>query len=377
MSNFLTEEQKDLQSLVKEFMQKEVKPRLRELDHAGEFPVDIYKQGFEMGLHLLSIPERFGGLGMDHLTETIMLEEIGKVDPAIAITNLCTALALECVLIGGNDDQIQRACDIIVPGAFASFCLTEPESGSDAASMKSTAVRNGDEYILNGSKCFVTNGAYSDLFVVFASVDRALGAKSITAFMIKKSTPGLSIGSHEDKMGLRLSNTVNIYLDDVHVPVSDRLGEEGDGFRIAMAGLDAGRINNAAISTGLSQGALDAAIEYSKQRVQFGKPICQNQAIQMMLADMDKEVEASRQLYMHAARMLDAGERASREASIAKCFCGDTAVRVATDAVQVYGGYGYSREYPVEKMMRDSKIFQIFEGTNQIQRMVIARNILK
>lgn len=376
MSNFLTEDQLALQSLARDFMQNEVKPHIKEYDRDGVFPIDLYKKGFELGFHLLDIPEKFGGMGLDHLTECLVLEEMGKVEPAFAITYLCTALALDCVLVGGNEEQIQKACEKIVPGAFGSFCLTEPDSGSDAASLKTTAKREGDEYVLNGHKCFVTNGEYSDLYIVFATVDRSKGVKGITAFMVEKGTPGLSIGKEEDKMGLRLSNTVDVFFDNVRVPVENRLGEEGRGFPIAMAGLDAGRIHNASISTGLSQSAIDAAVDYAKQRVQFGKPLSQLQAIQMLLADMDKDCEAGRQLYMHAARMLDAGLKASREASIAKCFCGDTAVRVSADAVQVYGGYGFSREYPVEKMMRDSKIFQIFEGTNQIQRMVVARALL-
>ncbi|SDY22552.1 acyl-CoA dehydrogenase family protein [Eubacterium barkeri] len=377
MSNFLTEDQIELQRLARDFMRNEVKPYIKEYDQSGEFPLELYKKGFELGLHLLGIPEAYGGMGLDHLTECIMLEELGKVEPAFAITYLCTALALECVLVGGNDEQKQKASDILVPGAFGAFCLTEPDSGSDAASLKTTAVRDGSDYIINGHKCFATNAEFADLFVVFATVDKGLGARGITAFMVEKGTPGLVIGKHEDKMGLRLSNTADVFFDNVRVSQTSRLSEEGKGFNIAMAGLDAGRIFNAAISTGLSQSAIEAAIEYSQQRIQFGKRLADMQAIQLMMADMDKDTEAGRQLYMHAARMLDAGLKANREASIAKCFCGDTAVRVSADAVQVFGGYGFSREYPVEKMMRDSKIFQIFEGTNQIQRIVIARNLLK
>jgi butyryl-CoA dehydrogenase len=377
MSDFLTEEQVELQGLVRDFMEKKVKPCIKEYEPEGIFPVEIYQEGFELGLHLLGIPEKFGGMGLDHLTECVVLEEIGKVEPAVAITYLCTALALECVLVGGNDEQIKHACDIIVPGSYGAFCLTEPDSGSDAASLQTTAVRDGDEYVINGHKCFATNAEFAEMFVVFATVDKSKGAKGITAFLVDKGTPGLTVGKHEDKMGLRLSNTCDVFFDDLRVPVSRRLSEEGEGFKIAMAGLDAGRVFNAAISTGLSQHAINEAVTYSKQRKQFGKTLAQIQAVQMILADMDKDCEAGRQLYMHAARMLDNGERASREASIAKCFCGDTAVRVSADAVQIFGGYGFSREYPVEKLMRDSKIFQIFEGTNQIQRLVIARNLLK
>lgn len=376
MAIILTPEQQDLKELVKNFMESEIKPYIKEYDESGEFPIELYKKGFELGFHLLEIPEEFGGSGLNHQTMCVALEEMAKVDPAYGITMLCNSLALECVLISGTKEQIKLFTDKIVPGGFGSFCLTEPNAGSDAASLRTTAVKDGDDYILNGRKCFVTNGQYSDVFVVFATVDRSLRANGITGFIVEKGTPGLTIGKHEDKMGLRLSNTTDLVLNDVRVPSANLLGEVGGGFKIAMRGLDQGRINNAALSTGLSQGAIDEAVKYAKERVQFGKPIIKNQAIQFMLADMDMQTEAGRQLVYNAAKLLDSGMKASREASMAKCFCGDNAVKVTCDAVQILGGYGYSREYPVEKMYRDSKIFQIFEGTSQIQRMVIANQML-
>lgn len=372
MATILTEEQKDLKELVKSFMENEVKPHIKEYDESGEFPFELYKKGFELGFHLLDIPEEFGGSGLDHKTLCVALEEMGKVEPAYAITMLCTSLALECVLSSGTKEQIKLFSDRVVPGALGAFCLTEPNSGSDAASLKTTAVRDGDDYILNGRKCYVTNGGYSDVFIVFATVDRSLGAKGITAFLVEKEYAGLTVGKHEDKMGLRLSNTCDLALNNVRVPVANRLGEEGQGFKIAMKGLDAGRVHNAAISTGLSQAAIEEAVKYAKERVQFGKPIIKHQAIQFMLADMEMNTEAGRQLVYNAANLIDHHVRATKEASMAKCFCADNAMKVTTDAVQILGGYGYSREYPVEKMMRDAKIFQIFEGTNQIQRIVIA-----
>lgn len=375
MAIILTPEQQDLKELVKNFMENEIKPHVKEYDESGEFPVELYKKGFELGLHILEIPEEFGGSGLGHQTMCVVLEEMAKVDPAYGITMLCNSLALECVLISGTKEQIKLFTDKIVPGGFGAFCLTEPNAGSDAGSLRTTAVQDGDSFILNGRKCFVTNGQYADGFVVFATVDRSLGTKGITAFIVEKGTPGLSVGNHEDKMGLRLSNTTDLVLDDVKVLAANLLGEIGGGFKIAMRGLDQGRINNAALSTGLSQGAIDVAIKYAKERVQFNKPIINNQAIQFMLANMDMQTEAGRQLCYNAAKMLDAGMKATREASMAKCFCGDNAVKVTADAVQVMGGYGYSREYPVEKMYRDSKIFQIFEGTSQIQRMVIANQM--
>ncbi|TGE39271.1 acyl-CoA dehydrogenase [Desulfosporosinus fructosivorans] len=376
MAIILTSEQQDLKELVKNFMENEIKPHVKKYDESGEFPLELYQKGFELGFHLLEIPEEFGGSGLDHQTMCVVLEEMAKVEPAYGITMLCNSLALECVLISGTKDQIKRFSDKIIPGGFGSFCLTEPNAGSDAASLRTTAVKDGNDYILNGRKCFVTNGQFSDFFVVFATVDKSLRAKGVTGFIVEKGTPGLTIGKHEDKMGLRLSNTTDLALDNVRVPAENLLGQIGDGFKIAMRGLDQGRINNAALSTGLSQGAINEAVKYAKERVQFGKPIIKNQAIQFMLADMDMQTEAGRQLTYNAAKLLDSGIKASREASMAKCFCGDNSVKVTCDTVQIFGGYGYSREYPVEKMYRDSKIFQIFEGTSQIQRMVIANQLL-
>ena len=377
MATILTPDQKALKNLIKNFMEKEIKPHIKEYDESGEFPIELYKKGFELGLHILEIPEEYGGSGLDHQTMCVALEEMAKVDPAYGITMLCNSLALECVLIAGTKEQIKLFTDKIVPGGFGSFCLTEPSSGSDAASLRTTAVKDGDDFILNGRKCFVTHGQYADVYVVFATVDRKLGDKGITGFIIEKGTPGLSVGKHEDKMGLRLSNTTDIVLDDVRVPAANLLGKIGGGFQIAMRGLDQGRINNAALSTGLSQGAIDAAIKYAKERVQFDRPIIKNQAVQFMLADMDMQTEAGRRLCYNAAKMLDSGLKATKEASMAKCFCGDNAVKVTSDAVQIFGGYGYSKDYPVEKMYRDSKIFQIFEGTSQIQRIVIAGQMVK
>lgn len=377
MGILLNEEQRELKELIGSFMVNEVKPRLRELDESGEFPVELYKKAFDLGFHCLDIPEAYGGSGLDHTTMGVLLEEIGYTDPGFAITILCTSLALKCVLIGGNEAQKQKVCDIIVPGGFGSFCLTEPGSGSDSVALRTTYRKEGDSYVLNGTKCFVTNGQEASVFIVFATKDRSLGAKGVSAFIVERGTAGLSIGKHEDKMGLRLSNTTDVALSDVRIPADCLLGEEGTGMHIALAGLDAGRLNNAAIAAGICRSALDAAVEYARQRISFGVPIIRHQAIQMMLADMAIQAEASQLLVYNGMQLLDAGKKATKEASMAKTFCGDAAVNVATNAVQVLGGYGYSKEYPVEKMMRDSKIFQIFEGTNQIQRIVIARQLEK
>ena len=378
MALILTEDQQSIKDLVRDFMEKTVKPQIAEYDVSGEFPQPIYKEAFELGLHCLQIPEEFGGAGLDHQTMAVALEEMGRVDPGFAITMLSTSLTLKDVLVGGNDAQKQRAADILIPGAHGTFAMTEPNSGSDAVSLTTTAVKDGDDYILNGVKCFATNGGYSDLFVVIATVDKSLRSKGTVAFMVESGTPGFTVGKHEEKMGLRLSNTVTLYLDNVRVPASNMLGGIGDGIKIALHGLDLGRLFNAAVAVGIAQHAIEEATAYAKVREQFGKPIIANQAIQMMLADMQMNTEAARCMVMNTMKLVDAGvKNVSMEASCCKAFAGDNAVKCATDAVQVLGGYGYSKEYPVEKIMRDSKIFQIFEGTNQIQRLVIAREMQK
>lgn len=378
MATILTEDQLGIQKMIRDFMSKRVRPQLQELDEKGEFPQDIYKEAFDMGLHCLQIPEQFGGAGLDFMTMAVALEEMGRGDPGFAITMLSTSMTLKCILLGGNDEQKQRAADILIPGAHGTFTMTEPDSGSDALSLRTTATRDGDSYVLDGTKCFATSGAYSDLFVVIATVDRNLGSKGTVAFMVESGTPGMTVGKHENKMGLRLSNTCNLYFDGMRIPAKNMLGGVGDGMRIALGGLDTGRIYNAAVATGIAQAALEESVAYAKVREQFGRPIIENQAVQMILADMQIGTEAGRQLVYSAMRLLDAGvKKVSMEASCAKTFCGDNAVKVATDAVQIFGGYGFSKEYPVEKMMRDSKIFQIFEGTNQIQRLVVARELKK
>ena len=378
MATIYTEDQLGIQELIRNFMKKEVKPYLRELDDKGEFPLDIYKQAFELGLHCLQIPEEFGGAGIDYVTMAVALEEMGKCDPGFAITMLSTSMTLKCILLGGNKEQKQRAADILIPGAHGCFSMTEPGAGSDALGLRTTAREDGDAYILNGTKCFATNGAYSDLYVIIATVDKSLGSKGTVAFMVEGGTPGLNVGKHENKMGLRLSNTCDLYLEDVRVPKANMLGSVGDGIKIALSGLDTGRIYNAAIAVGIAQNAIEESVAYAKTREQFGKPIIENQALKMMLADMQIGTEAGRQLVFNAMQLLDSGvKKVSMEASCAKTFCSDNAVKVTTDAVQILGGYGYSKEYPVEKMMRDSKIFQIFEGTNEIQRLVISKEMAK
>jgi len=377
MDCFLTEEQIELRNLVRDFMRKQVKPHIAEYDQSGEFPVEIYRKAFELGFHALHIPEAYGGSGLDFSTMGVLLEEMGYTDSGFALTVLATGTPVECVLRSGTEEQKQRMCELVIPGGFAALGLTEPSCGSDATALRSSYKIEGDAVVLNGTKTFVTNAQESCVFVMLATRDRSLGSKGISAFMLERDTPGLIIGKHEDKMGLRLSNTCEVVMDNIRVPISTLIGEEGTGMRTALGALDPGRLYNAAIATGICQAALDEAVAYAKMRTSFGKPLIEHQAMQVMLADMAIKTEASRQLVRLGMARLDAGLNATKEASMAKTFCSDSAVQVTTDAIQVFGGYGYSKEYPVEKMMRDSKIFQIFEGTNQIQRLIIARELAK
>lgn len=373
----MTEEQKDLRALIKDFMVGEVKPHIQEVDESGEFPVEIYKKAFDLGFHTLHFPEEYGGGGLDFSTMGVLLEEMGYTESGFALTMLAIGTPIECVMHAGSPEQKKRVDQLIQNGGFAALCLTEPSCGSDSAALRSTYVEEGEEYVINGAKTFVTNAQESEFFVVLATKDKSLRSKGISAFMVEKGTPGLIVGKHENKMGLRWSNTCDVVLEDCRVPKSALIGEEGKGLRTALGALDPGRLYNAAISTGICQAALDEAVAYAKVRTSFGKPIIEHQMIQAKLADMAMRTEASRQLVRLGMAKLDAGLPATKEASMAKAYCSDSAVYVATEAVQVLGGYGFSKEYPVEKLMRDSKIFQIFEGTNEIQRMVIARELAK
>ncbi len=372
MPYILNDEQKEVLSGIKDFMQKEVAPIVAECDRKGEFPMASYKKSFDLGFQSIQIPEKYGGLGMDYMSVAAINEEMGKVDAGFATTIAAIGLAYKPVFLAGNDYQNQLFADIVNAGNFAAFALTEPQAGSDAGACLATAVKDGDDYILNGRKCFITNGGVAGVSVVFATVDKSKGLKGLTAFIVESDRPGISSGKEEDKMGIRLSNTTDLLLEDVRVPAKNRLGEEGDGFKIAMKTLDLARATTGAIAVGISQRALDESVEYSKVRVTFKKPIAYNQSLQFMMADMDMQTEAARQLVVHSVKCIEAGLPYSREAAMAKCYAGDVAVQTALNAIQIFGGYGYSREYPIEKLLRDAKIFQIFEGTNQVQRMVIA-----
>ena len=377
MDMSLTAEQKDLQKLVRQFTQQQVEPVAKHYDHAGEFPWDLVKKVIDLGLHCMTAPAKYDGPELDTLTCAILTEELAKGDVGFATTVAANGLASYPVLLAGTEAQQKKFFDIVMQGKLAAFCLTEPGAGSDAGAIATVARREGDEYVLNGTKCFITNGGVASVYTVFASVDRSKGLKGLSAFLVERDTPGVSVGKEEDKMGIRSSNTTEVIFQDVRIPAANLLGKEGDGFKIAMQTLDISRPVVGALGVGVAQAALDAAVKYAKERVQFGKPVATFQALQFMMADMAIWVEAARNLVYRAAYLKDSGQPFSMESAMAKALGGDVAMKVTTDAVQILGGYGYSREYPVEKMMRDAKILQIFEGTNQIQRVVIAGHLLK
>ncbi len=372
----ISDDAKELLKDVKAFCDSEIKEQVKEYDIKGEWPKAIYDMATEMQLTMMDVPEEYGGLGLSHIDQAAIIEEIAKADAGVAVTINGNGLSLKPVLIAGTEEQKQKCCDIILNGGWGAFALTEPDAGCDAGNSKTTAVREGDEYVLNGRKCFITNAQVADYFVVTAMTNKQFGTRGMSAFLVYKGTPGLSVGNHENKMGIRTSITSDVILEDVRIPVENRLGEEGTGFYTAMKTLDLARMWCAVIGVGLCQRCVDEAAVYAQQRITFGKPIWKHQAIQFKLADMEMRTEACRALCGISIRLSDAGMAFTNEASTAKCYTGDCAVQNAVDAIQIFGGYGYSREYPVEKLLRDAKIFQIFEGTNEVQRMVVGRSVI-
>jgi len=372
MSLLYTNEQKELIALVKEMAENEIKPYVQELDEKGECPRELFKCAFDMGLHMLEIPEEYGGTGLSYETTAMIFEELAKVDAGYAITFVTTFVALRNVILSGTPEQGKYFADIIGKGNFAGFALTEPNAGSDPAAMRAIAVKDGDDYILNGAKTFITNGALASVFVGFFKTNPAAGHKGISAFIVDADAPGIIIGKHENKMGLRLSNTTDVTFENVRVKDSSMVGPEGSGFKLALNALNLSRAFVATMAVGIMQRALDESVKYAKERKQFGQPLIKFQMVQQLLADMAIKIEASRVLVNNTMRMMDNGSLVRKEGSITKTFVSDCAQEVTSNAVQIFGGYGYSKEYPVEKLMRDCKVFQIFEGANQIQRMTIA-----
>ena len=373
----LSEEQKAITKVAHEFAEKEIRPVAAEYDEEEKYPEHFIEKAFEAGMTYLYVPEEYGGQGMDFLTACLVNEELSWGCCGFATILGANGLGVTPLLVAGTEEQKEKyLSDLTSRPSLAAMALTEPEAGSDAAGVKTSAVRDGDVYVLNGTKCFISNGGIADLTTVYAVTDPSRGVRGLSCFLVPKGNPGISGGKKERKMGVRASVTSEVILSDCRVPVEDRLGEEGEGFKIAMKTLDKARVNVASNSVGIARAAFEAAVDYAKQRVQFGRPIAENQAIQFMLADMSMEIEAARLMYVKAAWLETQGATFTREAAYAKTFCSDMAMRVTADVVQVFGGYGYMRDYPVEKYMRDAKINQIWDGTNQIQRIVMARSIL-
>ncbi len=374
----LSDTEKDLQMMVREFMEKEVAPGLGEYDEKSYIPDEIVQMGIDMGLHCMNIPAEYGGMGLTAREMSIIREEIGKVDAGFSVTMGNNCLGVTPTMIFGTEEQKKYVADIVVPGGFNPFCLTEPQAGSDATAIRTTAKKDGDDYIINGRKCFITNGDRGDIYIVFAYTDKEKGINGgMSAFLVERNLPGVSVGKHENKMGLRTNSTCDVIFEDVRIPKRNLVGEEGKGYQIAMKTLERSRPLGSATSVGICQSVIDLCIKYANDRVVFGKPLAAKQAIKFMVADMEIQTQAARQMVMYASDLIDHGIYDGTTGSCVKAFCSDTAMKVTTDGVQIFGGYGYSKEYPMEKKMRDAKLFQIFEGTNQIQRVVISGNLFK
>lgn len=378
MNLHLTEEQEMMRNMVRDFALNDVQPEVKRMEQEDRFPAEIIQKMGELGLMGIPIPEKYGGSDMDYTSYIIAIHELAKVSATLGvILSVHTSVGTNPILSFGNHEQKDTYLPKLATGDYlGAFALTEPGAGSDVANMKTKAVKNGDNYILNGSKLFITNGGEADTFITFARTGDGQGWKSISAFIVEKETSGVVIGKAEKKMGLHGSSTVQLSFDNCAVPKKQLLGEEGDGFRIAMANLNVGRIGIAAQALGIGEAALEHATVYAKEREQFGKPIAENQGIAFKLADMATEVEVAKLLVYQAAALVEQGGQSSKEASMAKMYASKTARKAAIEAVQVYGGYGYTEDYPVERFFRDAKVTEIYEGTNEIQHIVIAKNLL-
>ena len=378
MNFSLSEEEKALQDTAKKFARDKMRPQAAHCDETQEFPKDVLQQAWELGLLNMTIPSEHGGMAVSHTAQVIVSEELGWGCSGMATSMICNDLALLPIVIGASTVQKEKFLRPFTEKfKLASFCLTEPGAGSDVASMRCTARLEGDVYVVNGQKQWITNGQYAEQYTLFCTTDPSKKHGGIICLVVEGQPKGLTVGKHENKMGQRASNTVTLIFEDVRVPAANRIGAEGEGFKIAMATLDNSRPLTAILAVGNARAAMEHAIDYAKQRKQFGKAIAEFQAIQFMLADMATGIHAARLLTWQSAWLLDNGEKNTLVSSHAKRFAADMAMQVTTDAVQVFGGYGYSREYPVEKLMRDAKLVQIYEGTSQIQRMVIAKELLR
>ncbi len=375
----LTEEQEMLRKMVREFAENEVEPTARERDEEERFDREIFDQMAELGLTGIPWPEEYGGIGSDFISYCIAVEELSRVCASTGVTlSAHLSLASWPIFAYGTEEQKKNYLKRLATGeALGAFALSEPGAGSDVAAMKTTAEKDGDHYVINGSKSWITNGGEADIYVVFAKTDPEARHRGISAFIIEKGTEGFSFGKKEKKLGIRSSPTTELIFENCRIPKENLLGEEGEGFKIAMRTLDGGRNGIAAQAVGIAQGALDAAISYAKEREQFGKPIAHNQAISFKLADMATEIEAARLLTYQAAWLESNGKPYGTQSAMSKLYAGDVAMRVTVEAVQIFGGYGYTKDYPVERYMRDAKITQIYEGTQEVQRLVIGRALTK
>ena len=373
----LSEEQQTLVSEARKFVQAEVIPHAKRLDESSDFPADIIRKAHSLGFVNLVQSTEYGGSGLSYVDTCLVVEEFAAGCAGVTTSMVANDLALLPIHLFGTPEQKKKFIQPITEkGLFASFCLTEPGAGSDAGGLQTSITDRGDHYEVTGSKQWITNGGYATQYTLFGSIDKSKKHKGICCLVIPADSPGISKGHHENKLGQRCSNTVALTFDAVKVPKENMIGAEGEGFKVAMGTLDASRPMTAILAVGIARAALGHALDYSKQRKQFGKEIGSFQAIQIMLADMATKIDAGRLLTMRSAAMLDAGKRASLQSSMGKLFSADMAMEVTTDAVQIFGGYGYTKDYPVEKLMRDAKLMQIYEGTSQIQRLVIAKELL-
>ncbi|MFT0801688.1 acyl-CoA dehydrogenase [Bacillus swezeyi] len=375
----MSEEHQMIQKMVRDFAKHEVEPTAKERDEEERFDRDLFTKMAELGLTGIPWPEKYGGIGSDYLAYVVAVEELSKVCASTGVTlSAHTSLACWPVYTFGTEEQKQEYLKPMARGGkIGAYGLTEPGSGSDAGGMKTTAVKNGNEYILNGTKIFITNGGIADYYIVFAALEPDKKHKGTTAFIVEKDFAGFSVGKKEKKLGIRSSPTTEIIFEDCRVPLKNRLGEEGEGFKIAMMTLDGGRNGIAAQAVGIAQGAFEAATAYAKERKQFGRPIAEQQGISFKLADMATAIEASRLLTYQAAWLESEGMPYGKASAMSKLYAGDAAMKVTTEAVQIFGGYGYTKDYPVERYMRDAKITQIYEGTQEIQRIVISRMVMQ
>ncbi|MCF6094079.1 acyl-CoA dehydrogenase [Microaerobacter geothermalis] len=378
MNLHFTEEQEMMRKMVRDFAESEIAPIIPQMEKEDRFPREVIKKMGEYGLMGIPIPEEWGGADADFTSYIIAIHEISKISATVGvILSVHTSVGTNPILYFGTEKQKKKYVTKLARGEYlGAFALTEPGAGSDAGNIRTQAVREGDKYILNGNKIFITNGGEADTYVTFAVTDPSKGHQGITAFIVEKDTPGFTIGKNEKKMGLHGSKTTELIFDHAEVPAENRLGEEGEGYKIAMANLNVGRIGIAAQALGIAEAALTYSVQYAKERVQFGKAIASQQGVSFKLANMATQVEAAKLLVYRAANLKNDGQLCGKEASMAKKFASDTAMMVTTEAIQVFGGYGYTKEYPVERLFRDAKVTQIYEGTNEIQRIVIAKELL-